>query len=198
MRESFAATAGALLAALLLLPAPPAAATSLYPGKVVNQQSYYSEIKGLSVGDVVTVVIAERATASNLATTQNSKTATLSATGGNGPLKFLDAMGTTTTSDFEGDGSTSRVTSLSTHITARVMKVLPNGNLVIEGRRMNQINDEVQEMYLKGIVRPVDIAADNTVLSTALGEAEIRLSGRGSGARAAKPGPLQRIFDWVF
>jgi flagellar L-ring protein precursor FlgH len=137
-------------------------------------------------------------TASNQATTQNSKSSKLYASGGTGPLKFLDAMGGATTSDFEGDGTTSRVTSLHTHITARFMDVLPNGNLVIEGRRMNQINDEVQEMYLKGIVRPVDIAADNTVQSTALGEAEIKLSGSGPGARVNRPGPLQRVFDWVF
>lgn len=184
--------------ALCLPAAHVAGATSLYPGATVNNQSYYSEIKGHKVGDVVTVVIVERATASNQATTQNKKSTKLFAGAGTGALKFIDSLGTNTESNIQGDGQTSTVTSLQTRITARVQKVLPNGNLVIEGRRVNQINNETQNIYLKGIVRPVDIAADNSVLSTSLADAEIQLSGRGPGAQATKPGPLQRVFDWVF
>lgn len=176
----------------------PAAATSLYPGSIVNGQSYYSEMKGHRVGDVVTVVIVERATASNAASTQNKKSTKLFAGAGTGALKFIDSLGTNTESNIQGDGETSTVTSLQTRITARVQKVLPNGNLVIEGKRVNQINNETQHIYLKGIVRPVDITSENTVLSTALADAEIHLTGRGPGAQATRPGPIQRVFDWVF
>lgn len=197
MNRRFAPAAALALAAGLCWTAP-APATSLWQDTPVSVPNYFAEIKGLKIGDVVTVIIVEQATASNQATTQNKKSTKLSGTAGTGPLRFLDAMGAGTNSDFQGDGQTSRTTSLQTRCTARVMKVLPNGNLYIEGHRTNQINNEVQEIVCKGIVRPVDIGADNTVLSSALAEAEIKLSGRGSGSQTGRPGVLARAYDWVF
>lgn len=185
---------------ILLLPAllSPAAAISLWNNGRGNSDGFYAEMKGLSVGDIVTVVIVERATASNKATTQNSKSTDISSSAGTGPLSVIKSMGMTTASDFQGDGETTRTTSLQTHVSARVIKVMPNGNMVIEGQKFNQINNEIQEIRVKGMVRPVDIAADNTVLSTALAEADIRLTGKGGTSDAARPSFINRVFNLIF
>lgn len=184
---------------LLLAAALPGAGISLWNnGGRGNADGFYAEIKGLSVGDIVTVVIVERATASNKATTQNKKSTELSSSAGTGPLSVIKSMGVSTESDFQGDGETTRTTRLETHVSARVTKVLPNGNMLIEGQKFNQINNEVQEIRIRGMVRPVDIAADNTVLSTALADADIRLTGKGGASEASRPSLVNRLFNLIF
>jgi flagellar L-ring protein precursor FlgH len=187
-----------LVALLLLVTMSSLSATSLWNDQQTNNTSFFSEIKGLVVGDIVTVVIVEQSTASNRASTQNTKQTSISGGAGTGPLSVIKAMGADTESDFQGDGSTTSTTSLQTRISARVMKVLPNGNMIIEGKKFNQINKEIQEVFVKGMVRPVDISSDNTVFSTALADAEIKLVGHGGSADAVRPGLMNRIYNFVF
>ena len=78
-----------------------------------------------------------------------------------------------------GQGTTSRVTTLSTTLTARVSHVLPNGGLVVEATKDLQINSEKQIITIRGVVRPADIDSTNSVRSNRLADLEVRVNGKG-------------------
>jgi flagellar L-ring protein precursor FlgH len=83
-------------------------------------------------------------------------------------------------------------------ISAKVVEVFPNGNLAVEGKREIYVNNEKKEILLQGIVRPRDIASDNSVLSTQVADAKIMLTGIGVVGEKQRPGWLTRIFDGVW
>jgi flagellar L-ring protein precursor FlgH len=103
--------------------------------------------------------------------------------------------------DFTGDnehkasGNITRQDNVSAQIPARIMKVLDNGLLVVEGRRVVVVNDETQTLAFSGTVRPEDITAENTVKSTQVADAEVTVVGKGVLAEKQRPGILQRVFD---
>ena len=103
-------------------------------------------------------------------------------------------------SSYKGSGSTSRAENLKATMTARVIDVLPNGNMLIEGRRNIKVNNEDQEIILEGTVRPRDIGADNVVNSIYIADARISYSGRGIISDRQSPGWLMNIVDklWPF
>jgi flagellar L-ring protein precursor FlgH len=80
-------------------------------------------------------------------------------------------------------------------MSAIVTQVLPNGNLVIEGKRLVRVNNEEQVMILSGVIRPRDVAADNSILSTLVADAKIFYSGEGVIADKQRPGWLSRGLD---
>jgi flagellar L-ring protein precursor FlgH len=94
-----------------------------------------------------------------------------------GPLANLLTLGGTTTLD--GEGTTSRVTTLTTTLTARVTHVLPNGYLVVEGTKLLGINSEHQVITVRGVVRPDDLNSANSVPSDLLGQLEVQVDGKG-------------------
>ena len=83
-------------------------------------------------------------------------------------------------------------------MSARVMNILENGNFIIEGRRQVTVNTEDQYLILTGIIRPDDIATDNTILSQYLADAKIVYTGKGVVDDKMRPGWLTRIVDWVW
>jgi flagellar L-ring protein precursor FlgH len=85
-----------------------------------------------------------------------------------------------------GQGTTSRSTTLSTRLTARVIYVLPNGALVVEAAKDIQINSEHQTITVRGVVRPADIDATNSVYSDRLGQLEVHVNGKGVVADAVR------------
>jgi flagellar L-ring protein precursor FlgH len=99
---------------------------------------------------------------------------------------------------FKGGGATTRTASLTASITARVVEVLPNGDLVIEGVRELDINGDRQIVVLTGAVRPADIGPGNVVPSTAVGQMQIRYFGRGLIKDNLQPGWLIRILNKIF
>ena len=101
-------------------------------------------------------------------------------------------------SGFKGAGTTNRASDLTAVITARVSEVLPNGDLVIEGVREIEINGDRQVVVLTGVVRAVDIAPDNSVRSTSLGQLRVRYFGRGLMKDSLSPGWLIRVLNKVF
>jgi len=104
----------------------------------------------------------------------------------------------TVKNDFSGDGSTTRDGSIKATISAKVVEVMPNGNLAIEGKREISLNKERKEILFQGIVRPKDIAANNSVLSTQVADAKVILTGVGVIGEKQSPGWLARIFDVVW
>jgi len=102
------------------------------------------------------------------------------------------------TNSFDGSGETSRNESMTASITARVVDVMPNGNLFIQGVREIKVNNEEQFITLSGLIRPVDISPDNTVLSSYIADAKISYSGRGVVSDKQRPGWLMRAIDFVW
>jgi flagellar L-ring protein precursor FlgH len=151
---------------------------SLWPGKS-KQNMLFADNKAARIGDIVTVHVVERTTALNKSITQDQRSVSNDLT--------LDTGAATPTQmalgggyGFNGRGQTSRSDQLSATVSCLVTEVLANGNLVIEGQRRMQINDEEQYILVKGMVRPDDITYNNSILSTQVANADIRYTGEGA------------------
>ena len=154
------------------------------------------------VDDVITVNVGEANNATNNAQTrtQSQNTGKVAMGGGSGLLKYMPnaGMGADLESGFNGQGNTVRQGSMNAVVSARVVEVLPNGTLRIEGSKQVVINEETEVLSVSGLVRPEDIAADNSIASGRVADAKISYSGRGTDANAEKPGYLARFMDWLF
>jgi flagellar L-ring protein precursor FlgH len=176
-----------------------------------SSRSMTEDFKAFQRGDIITIIISETSSASKQANTNTERTSTVSAGIPNllGLEKFgmiknnmdlSNLINATGDSKFAGTGSTSRQDNLTATISAKVLDVLANGNLQIEGRRNVKVNDEDQEIVLTGTVRPVDISPNNTVNSIFVADAKISYSGRGVLTDRQSPGWLMNILDkiWPF
>jgi flagellar L-ring protein precursor FlgH len=184
------------------------------PGTLWNgdEGNLLADIKARRVGDIVTVIIAEEASASKEASTDTERSSSISAgissffgfeqsladrNSNLNPSSLIDA---TTDNSFTGGGKTTRSENLAATLTTQVIKVYPNGNLKIRGGKSVTVNNENQIIYLTGIVRSYDVTADNTVDSGNILNAQISYTGKGAISDKQKPGWLMRIFDhtWPF
>jgi len=162
-----------------------------------------SDLRARNAGDIVTINIVESASASKNATTKTAKTTGLDASW-TGVLQKLsgDWVGGELKADFansfDGQGATTRNSSLNAFISAQVIQVLPNGNLAIQGSRQVQVNNENQIINIQGVIRPVDVDSTNQVLSTAIADAKIELNGQGVISDKQRVGWLTKILDWVW
>lgn len=150
------------------------------------------DVRASQVDDILTVVVAEQASAvstgatktSRVSSTKNSITALAGVTKAAGALANLAGLSGDT--ELNGQGTTSRTTSLNTILTARVICVLPNGGLVVEASKDIQVNSEYQTITVRGVVRPADIDVTNSVQSNRLGQLEVRINGKGVVGDAIK------------
>jgi flagellar L-ring protein precursor FlgH len=160
-------------------------------------------MKARHVNDVVTIRVYETTQAVASADAINSRETSASAGFDHlfGAEKLVSELpnlvGGESSSSFEGSGSTSRATTLQTNLTARVVDVLPNGYLVVEGMREINVNNESQSVYLTGVVRPQDIDSNNTVYSSAVAQMKVSVEGRGVVSQPIKPGWLFRILNGI-
>jgi flagellar L-ring protein precursor FlgH len=164
----------------------------------------FADQRAMRIGDIVTVVVEESANARRGASTTLDRDSAMSNTITDflGLLKKFqpslvgaEMLGTKTSTDFKGMGETSRSEKLNATIPATVKKVMPNGNLYIEGHRTILVNAEEHHFYISGVVRPVDISDNNSVSSSRLAEAEIEFGGRGDITDKQRPGIISRTLD---
>jgi flagellar L-ring protein FlgH len=159
------------------------------PGSIWSPSSRLADaardLRASQVDDLLTIRVAEQASAVTTGSTKtqrsssakNSVAALAGITKATGPLANLANM--TGNTQLDGQGTTSRVTTLSTVLTARVVHVLQNGALVVEASKDVQINSERQTITVRGVVRPADIDSTNSVISDRLGDLEVRVNGKG-------------------
>jgi flagellar L-ring protein precursor FlgH len=195
-----------LALALVALSATPAAAQSLWRDGA-SAGSLYADHRARAVNDIVTIVVVEQSSTQRSASTSTSKTTNRTAAINDFPMLALPTRNKEAQSNMrldiegkaihEGQGAINRSDNVNAQIPARVVKVLDNGNLVIEGRRAVLVNDETQTATISGVVRPQDITGANTVLSSQLADAEVQIVGRGVLSEAQRPGLLYRLLDWL-
>lgn len=159
-----------------------------------------SDLRATQVDDLVTVLVAESASAVvqglTKAQRQSSLNSSVSALGGTkSPAGALaNLANATTATQLDGQGTTSRTTTLNTTLSARVTHVLPNGYLVVEGSKEVGVNSEHQLVTVRGVVRPADLSTDNFVRSDQIAQLEIKINGKGVvGDAVRRPFILYRI-----
>jgi flagellar L-ring protein precursor FlgH len=162
---------------------------AVQPGSLWTPTSLFSDLtadlRARRVGDIVTILVQERASAVSSGTVKTQRNANVAASvtaaGGitrpTGALANLAKASTNTALD--GQGTTTRDTTLNATISAVVTQVLPNGSLVIQGAKNVKINSENQVLGLRGIVRPVDLSNANTVSSDRIAQMELQVNGKG-------------------
>jgi flagellar L-ring protein precursor FlgH len=165
--------------------------------------SLYADVKARNVGDNVTINFVETASASKNATTKTARNSDIDASWSGVLAKMSgDWVGSEVKSayanSFNGQGETTRKSSLNAFITVRVIQVLPNGNLVVQGSREVQVNNENQFINIQGVIRPEDISSSNVVLSTFVADAKIELNGQGVVSDKQRVPWMTRILDWIW
>jgi len=175
--------------------AVPAGAESLWSP---DCESLFTDQKAAKVGDLVTVVIVQQTVTQHNASNKVAKSTEATAAEGTGLLKFLPDLSLSAERDASGSGTSSSKTSLVDQITARVVAVMPNGLLQIEGSRHIELQADEMTLHLEGLVRPRDIAADNTVLSTQVADQVITWAGAGPIAEKQRPGLITRILAFLW
>lgn len=178
-----------------------------------SNRSMFSDRKARDVGDIVTVIISETASASKQASTSTARNSSISAAipnlfglengsafTGDKPIDLNSLVSADFGNGFDGSGSTTRKEDLKAYLTTQVVGRYPNGQLKIRGGKEVMVNSEVQIIYLTGIIRPVDITAANTVSSAKILNARISYTGKGAISDKQKPGWGTRILDnvWPF
>jgi flagellar L-ring protein precursor FlgH len=154
------------------------------------------------VGDIVTIVLNEQTAAQKSSSTNTNKATTVALPGMTILGKALTIHGVpilsnniADTSKFAGEGDSAQSNSLQGYITVTVQKVLPNGNLYVKGEKWISINQGQEYVRMTGVIRPIDLAADNSVPSSQVANAKIAYGGKGALADANAQGWLSRFFN---
>src|SRR5580698_10888788 len=173
-----------------------------------GSRSFFKDQRAHQIGDLLTVTvnITDQAnfaneTQRNLTGSENSAITDFlgSKTLGAQAQKVLpgNLLAANGASQYDGKGSIQRQESLQTNIAAVVTQLLPNGNLVVEGKQEIRVNFEVRELIVAGIVRPEDIQSDNTIDSGKIAQARIAYGGRGQITDVQQPRYGQQFMDVI-
>lgn len=176
-----------------------------------GNKSFFKDQRAAEVGDIITVSIdmSDSATINNKTsrTRSNSESANLSSF--LGVESHLDkvlpeAIDPTnlvnggSTSGSAGTGAISRDEDIELKIAALITQVLPNGNMVLQGRQEVRVNFEMRELLIAGIIRPEDITSDNSITYDKIAEARISYGGRGHISDVQQPRYGQQVYDILF
>ena len=158
------------------------------------------DFRALFTGDTVTVIVSDRATAVATGTTNASRASNVSAgiSAALGPLKATGPLGqlagAKSDSTLKGTGETTRTMQLSTTVTSIVERVLPNGNLLLRGSKSIVVNSERQVVEVRGVIRPEDLLAGNSIQSDRVAMLDVRVNGKGVvGDAVRRPFILYRL-----
>jgi flagellar L-ring protein FlgH len=168
--------------------------------------SMYQDLKARRVGDTLTITVSEKSDASKEASTKtgrykdNSADFSFAGLAVGGQALWKDVKTGYTgkfDNNFKGSGVTTKTDTMTAYMSATIIDVLPNGNLLIRGSRWTKVNEELQQIILEGIVRPVDINRNNEILSQRIADAKIFFVGKGPVSTQQRPGWLGQLFDII-
>ncbi|GLQ18833.1 flagellar basal body L-ring protein FlgH [Maritalea porphyrae] len=189
------------------MPAPERVAYSPNSLFISGTRGFFKDQRASKVGDILTVqvTISDKAQFSNKTARSRTSTNDAGAGGVVGSLFNSVVPGVSPSTAIElksgsadsGNGSVDRSETLETQVAAVVIQVLPNGNLVIEGRQEVRVNFEVRDLIVAGIVRPEDIGAANTIPSSKIAQARISYGGRGQITDVQQPRYGQQFMDAI-
>ncbi len=187
---------------------------SLWTKRVSANTNLFSDNRAAKVGDTVTVIINEETDIKGLEGTKLDSTSSFSSSVDasgffvgkkrtqNGEPSSMDASMPNITGSrqtgFDGEGDYESSRNIRFRLTAMVTEALGNGNLLIEGKRGVTINKERYTIRVSGIIRPIDIAANNIIMSEKIANANITMEGKGFLTRSGKRGWGYRIMDVVW
>jgi flagellar L-ring protein FlgH len=167
-----------------------------------TETSLWQNVTARNVGDTLTIRLEESTNAQKTATTTTSKKTDAALTGPTILGRPITANGTPilegslgNESSFAGNGQSKQSNALDGQVSVTVAKRFPNGNLLVRGQKYISINSGKEYVRVQGIVRPSDIAPDNSVVSWKVADAYISYGGQGTVANASKPGWLYRFFN---
>ncbi|AMM13159.1 flagellar biosynthesis protein FlgH [Burkholderia sp. PAMC 28687] len=169
-------------------------AADLFQGD--SYQPLTADRRASKPGDILTILVYENSTASNTADTSTKTNVGLQ---GNVSTMFAgnNSAQVSLGDNYGGRGQIQRTGRLLAQISARVVETEPNGDLIVAGSQAIDVNGEKTKIHLEGRVRPVDIAAGNTVQSNRLADAKIDYVGEGFITDRSKPGLIPRLFAWL-
>jgi flagellar L-ring protein FlgH len=171
-----------------------------------GSRAFFKDQRAARIGDILTVTVNITDQANFANETQRSRTNKEDS----GITDFLGAktlgaqaakvlpgriLTADSTASSDGKGSVQRQESLQTNVAAVVTQILPNGNLVVEGKQEIRVNFEIRELIVAGIVRPEDIQSDNTIDSSKIAQARIAYGGRGQIMDVQQPRYGQQVMD---
>ncbi len=163
-----------------------------------------TDYKARSLNDTLTVLVSVQTTAAQSGSVNNARnfntnsaiSGLVGAVSTHGANPLLTAQSSTA---LKGQGQTASNTTFSTSLTGQVIAVLPNGNLVVEAHRQIFLNNQHEDVIVRGIARPGDIGPNNVVASSSLSDLEIELKGKGIISDSVRPpNPLTRAVLWLF
>ena len=167
-----------------------------------GMRSIYSDIKAYKVGDVLTIIVNEKTISSNISDARTSKRNQMNIdnTAGTGILDFIPGFGaeSETQNQYQGSGQVTSTGQFTSTMSARIQKILEDGNYLISGARVVDTNGEKQITEITGVVRPRDITPGNTILSSQIADIHIYHKGKGIVEQGHRPGIFTRIINWIF
>lgn len=178
----------------------------LSEGSLWRDRPSLADLRAYRVNDLVTLKISESTNAISKADVNTNRTGsnTLSAPNLFGALAGV-GIGSSTSdkktsnaSKFTGSGTTGRSATFTTTVTARVVKVVGNGNLIFEGFRDIQLNNETQRLYVAGMIDPRTLDSTNTIASAQVAELRIGYGGQGVVDETLKPGYISRLLAYIW
>jgi len=176
--------------------------------KEESSRSMFADKRARAIGDIINILVQENNTASKQNSTKTSKSSSVdasldtilfspSASGFLTKAGKLPAMKFGGSQSFDGGGQINNSEKITTRIAVRVTDVLPNGNMIIEGRRETLVSGERQEAVLRGVVRSEDVNANNTVFSYNVADASIRFLSKGTISDNQRKGWLHRVWEKI-
>ncbi len=191
IKKTLCATLSVIVFAVWALPA---SANSLW----VDDGNLFSDRKASAIGDTLLVKVSEVIDDTDESKAKSSKTTNDDVRSGFGILSFIKAFGFGASSSYNSNTKLERAKNLKMAISCLVVDVMPNGNLVIQGDRILTNGPEKMNARFSGVVRPQDIAHDNTVESARVANAEMVVSGKGIVSRTKRPGIITQILQAIF
>jgi flagellar L-ring protein precursor FlgH len=164
-----------------------------------NEATYQPLIRdhrARNIGQLLMVLIYESASSTTSADSKSKNSLDVGINTGYDDMRHDATLGIGNNSS--GGGTINRTGRLMASVSVTIEKILDNGEMIVKGEQSIEFNNENQFIRVEGRVRPEDISAENTVLSTRLADANIRYVGEGLLGRSQEPGLISKFFNWIF